>query len=165
MPPFNKKQGFTLLEMLIVIAIIGILASIILGAVGTARGKARDVKRRAEISQFGRLFGVSCYVPDAGPGEYDLQIIVDEMISKNADYAKYVSQMPRDPSNNDGDPATLYKYIVNAQKKCALYANFESEGHIVNLPNISVATPGAGTGVFAGTEGWNGSTKYFQVSN
>ncbi len=162
----KSKSGFSLLEMLIVVAIIGILASVILNAVGTVRGKARDVKRKAEISQFGRLFGVSCYLPDAGEGVYDLKYIVDEMVSKNADYAKYVSQMPRDPSTEDGDTETLYKYIVTAEKKCALYANFESESQAVTLPNIQTATPGAGTGVFeATTPGWNGSTKYFQVSN
>lgn len=163
----NKKQkGFSLIELLIVIAIIGILASIVLSAISGVRERARDVKRRAEVSQFGRLFGASCYMPDAGPGEYDLKEVVDEMVSKNADYAKYVSQMPRDPSTQEGDPETLYKYIVNAEKKCALYTNFESEGNVVNLFTITAPTAGGGTGIFeAPTAGWNGSTKYFQVSN
>jgi prepilin-type N-terminal cleavage/methylation domain-containing protein len=49
---FNKnKKGFTLIELLMVISIIGLLSSIVLSSLSTARQKARDTKRIADLKQ------------------------------------------------------------------------------------------------------------------
>ncbi len=47
----ENKKGFTIIELLIVIAIIGLLATISMVALNGARQKSRDAKRLADIRQ------------------------------------------------------------------------------------------------------------------
>lgn len=68
----NRKinKGFTLIEILVVIAIIGILASIVFVNVGSVRQKARNVKRlsdiRAYVVAFDVALGENGEYPDPG---------------------------------------------------------------------------------------------------
>ena len=47
----NSKKGFTLIEMLVVVAIIGLLSSVIIIGLGGSRAKARDAKRISDLRQ------------------------------------------------------------------------------------------------------------------
>lgn len=47
----KSSAGFTLIEMLVVVAIIGILSSVLLTALGPARDKAKDSRIVAEVNQ------------------------------------------------------------------------------------------------------------------
>lgn len=51
---FTSKRGFTLIELLVVISIIGLLSSVILGAVNSARAKSNDSKQIQALNQLKR---------------------------------------------------------------------------------------------------------------
>jgi prepilin-type N-terminal cleavage/methylation domain-containing protein len=163
----KKKNGFSLVEILVVIAIIGVIASIILVNLSSATGKARDAKRKTELAQIGRMLsGSSCYMPDGGSGDYDTATLVPELAAKNPQYAQYASLAPKDPKSGTATQS-FYHYIIDSSgAKCALYANLENPVEPITLSGISAPTPGGGKGVFqAVSAGWNGTDKYFQVSN
>lgn len=63
---FFKKsaKGFTLIELLVVISIITFLSSIVLAALNTARGKARDATRQIEMRQIEKALAL--YYSDNG---------------------------------------------------------------------------------------------------
>ncbi len=47
----NSKSGFTLIEMLVVIAMIGLLSAVILVALGPSRTKAKDTRVISDVNQ------------------------------------------------------------------------------------------------------------------
>ena len=51
----KSKQGFTLIEMLVVVGIIGILSSVLLTALGPARDKAKDSRIIQQMNQLRSL--------------------------------------------------------------------------------------------------------------
>lgn len=88
---FNLSRGFTLVELLVVIAIIGILATMLLLQLGTARAKARDAKRIADVNQVASA--LELYYNDAAsyPSVTNLKpLLVDGA-------TKYLGRIPVDP--------------------------------------------------------------------
>jgi prepilin-type N-terminal cleavage/methylation domain-containing protein len=159
-----NKSGFTLIELLVVISVIGIMSLIVLVSLKEATSTARDMRRKAELSQMKKIFVSSCYVPDGGSGIYDLAALISELKEKYPQYNAQILATPMDPKIGTSENS-YYKYIVSSDgKKCALYANLEREAEATTLSGITSADPSKGTGVFqAAANGWNGSKKYFQA--
>ena len=153
------------MEILVVIAIIGLLGSIVFVALGTVRIKARDTKRKADLSQMGRLvLSSNCYLPDSGAGDYDLKELVAELTVKYPQYAQFASSLPVDPKTGN-DTASNYRYKATDDGHCVLYTNFENENEEITLVGLTAPTPNTGIGILvADSYGPNGTDIYYQVS-
>lgn len=86
-----KNKGFTLVELLTVIAILAILASVVLSNLVNARTKSRDATRVTNIKQFQTALEI--YRNKFGSYPTDLQSLVTN---------GYIGSQPIDPKGNDG---------------------------------------------------------------
>lgn len=114
----NTKTGFTLIELLIVIAIIGFLASAAMYAVNSARIKARDAQRVADLNQVRKA--LEMYY-DKHEGVYPLAANyalrnsytapgnwIPELVAEG-----FIVKLPNDPLNNGNypwEPNNNYSY-------------------------------------------------------
>lgn len=64
---FSQKRGFTLIELLVVISIIGLLSSVVLGALNGARAKADNTQRNQIAEEYRKALALAY---DANGGIY-----------------------------------------------------------------------------------------------
>lgn len=116
---YSRSRAFTLIELLIVIAIIGILTSIIMVNLASARSKARDVKRISDIGQIQlalELFYDRCkaYPANSGGGDYVLSESTTCSIPANSSIilSSYISKVPTPPTSSLVQPNYIYHPYV-----------------------------------------------------
>jgi len=130
-----KKKGFTLIELLVVVAIIGLLATMSIIALNTARAKARDAKRIADVKQI--QTALELYYNDNG--DYPAAVTAAGTIASGT---VYMSQVPTAPTPADGTAcASLNSYVYTKQtgSYSLQYCLGAATG---NLPlGVSTATP------------------------
>ncbi len=99
----KKQQGFTLIEILIVISIIGVLSALTLVGMSGFRASGRDAKRMSDLRQVQN--GLELYY--AKFGSYPTSVTWTDLVSQLASAG--VKNLPTDPTNS-GD--YVYKYTV-----------------------------------------------------
>lgn len=164
-----SKKGLTLIELLIAMAIIGVLVAVSVVATMNIRQRSRDSKRKYDLNQVNRMMSSgSCFTPAVyGTGDYDLGDIFTEFKDRQvAQSLPYMENAPHDPLAGTG-ATTRYRYKVTVDgTDCCIYTNLENIGEPVTLSTLTAPTAGAGTGVLNGaTVGVNGTTRYYQISN
>lgn len=140
-------MGFTLIELLVVISVISLLASIVLTSLNSARTKARDARRLADIAEISKALVLYRLDTNSSPladkplgNRYthtysNGMVLFANMALSNDAYvgvrsyyypwsdvavklAPYISSLPHDPFNNANNFYVYYEYSdVNGNYK------------------------------------------------
>lgn len=115
-----KNKGFTLIELVVVIAIIGILAALISGNFINSLKRGRDSQRKADLEHIQKA--LELYYEDklAYPATLTFGSVLDDPVSGK----KYMLTIPTDPKTSN-----FYRYCVNDlnnPQQYQLYARLEN---------------------------------------
>jgi prepilin-type N-terminal cleavage/methylation domain-containing protein len=146
----NNKNGFTLIELLVVISIIGLLSSLAVVSLNSARIKARDALRKADMAQMRTALNLYYMDNNEYPvcGNYDgsappygatvddteniggswcyIHILKDELMKGSR---PILQEMPVDPRNRNnssapppaGDNTYIYRYVSDGSQYALVY--------------------------------------------
>lgn len=113
----NKKSGFTLVELLVVIAIISLLSSVVLTSLNSARAKARDAKRKADLKELATALNLFYdkygYYPRESADHSNG--VVGEGAGIDTLLEPFISSVPHDPS---GPGNSTYLYYYDGRQYC-----------------------------------------------
>lgn len=113
---YLKQSGFTLIEIMVVVVIIGLLATAILPNVIGQQDKAFETKVKADISTIEgqlALYRLDNYdYPSTSQG---IQALVTDPGGTKGKWSGYLDKLPKDPWGND------YQYSYPGQKNADKY--------------------------------------------
>lgn len=139
-----RKRGFTLVELLLVIAVIGLLAGLIAVNLNKARIKSRDAKRRSDLNQIKTavemyfddnksylIAGTGQGTPPNSTGFFNCSGTIT--IAQGLINGGYLSSEPKDPSATCGVSSYMY-YAPTAgfTQGYGIYAHLENPTNLQN---------------------------------
>lgn len=138
----TNTRGFTLVELLVVISIISLLSSVVLTSVNSARAKARDARRRADVNQvklaLELYYDANNKYPSQGGanvGDYWSTVLTPYLVPT------YLPQMPQDPR---GEGYHIYQYVHSPDANgYGIWVRFEDIGYCRTGVNMNSGWWGA----------------------
>jgi prepilin-type N-terminal cleavage/methylation domain-containing protein len=143
----RKSTGFTLVEMLIVIALIGILAAALVEKMDAALAQARDTRRKADMRKV--QSALSTYLarygnfPATSPGSYYGSSPLDGHITNGGNWIPglaptFIPRLPSDPQEGAMGNADLLAACGSAHK-IYLYMSDGQNYKLMNQCGMEVA--------------------------
>lgn len=152
----KNKKGFTLVELLVVISIIGILSSFAVVSLNSARQKARDALRRGDMAQVRTALNLyyddnnyqypPCgtldpNVPDfgadvgSGPGTGSTcysTVLAAALTGGTRPLMDKIPEEPRNPTNDPDENSTyIYRYVSDGNEYALVYTLEESGMQVI----------------------------------
>jgi len=134
LPSTGPASGFTLLELLVVMTIIGILAAIAVPALRDSPRRAQEASLRADLFTFRSV--LDQYKGDKGNYPPDLETLIKDgyirripfdPITKKADWVLTMEEEPSEPDDPNVQPVPGIIDVHSASKEKALDGTMYSE--------------------------------------
>lgn len=146
----KNKYGFTLLELMIIIVILGVLAALISGNFITSLKKGRDARRKADLQQIQKALEMyyedNKKYPDVGGNEGDIDVTSNGKLC----YKDEVT-----PTNGCATKTYMYKIPIESKTGCNYYYVHEisnGEGYFLYSTLENDQDISAGTGDYLDDE-------------
>lgn len=120
----KARRGFTMIEVMVVVAIIGLLASVIFASLAYAGQRGRDAKRIQDIKQIQAALEI--YASEHG-GMYPL--VSTSFVSSLESFLvpKYIIDLPEDPTRTGGNRYRYYTESASNANSYSIMVNLESD--------------------------------------
>lgn len=146
---FKKQGGFTLLELLIVIVIIGILALLIIPNITSAPKKARDTTRKTDTTTMRKALEEYFVSNNAYPVAATAANASSALTALTSGSAPILKTIPKDPKDTGGSYTGPYRYLYtsadgSAYTLSACLENDGDNGADVTTDSTTCASPASG---------------------
>ena len=123
----KNEKGFTLIETMVVVAIVGIISSIAVPNFLSYKVKARDAVAKADLKNAMKFLDLYFIDNDTYPETSDSLLAAGFRLSKDVSFATY-----RVDTFGDGQP-TVHMHIKHSASSNAWHANYPKEGYEIEI--------------------------------
>lgn len=149
----NSQRGFTIVELMVVVAIIGILSGIIITNLTSSKSKSRDAQRVSDVNQIQlalEQYFDRCgqYPIPTGTSNGQILLTANNGCPSGITFSSYISVIPNDPVSK-----TQYGYIVNSSAlptDYILHASLENSNNAQQNSYSETVRSGTVTGSWSG---------------